>query len=482
VAGSTYSFGAGNFDFWVLKLNADGTVAWQKTYGGASADWGNYIQQTADGGYIVAGYTDSFGAGASDLWILKLNADGTIAWQKTYGGTGADSANAVQQTADGGYIVAGYTNSFGEGRGDFWILKLNADGTIAWQKTYGTAGYEFGFSIQQTSDGGYIVAGNTDSSVTGNYDFWILKLNVDGTAAWQKTYGGTGADSANAVQQTADGGYIITGYTYSFGAGGGDFWILKLNADGTVAWQKAYGGTDNEEAYSIRQTTDSGYIVAGYTDSFDAGGGDFWVMKLDSNGNITGCSAEGTSNAVVNDTGAAGVNSGAASPDTIVAPTDTNAIPADTSFAPTQVCSYTPPQYTLTITKAGTGTGTVTATGINCGADCSEAYTNGTAVTLTATADSGSTFAGWSGDADCSDGSVTMDANKNCTATFNTTSGSGGGDAGGSGGGGGGGGCGGFIQDSGSKNKDNNSLLVSFMLMLMLTLAGIALARRVMRT
>ncbi|MCX5859468.1 MAG: hypothetical protein NT056_06175 [Proteobacteria bacterium] len=286
IASNTNSFGAGGVDLWVLKSNSDGTVAWQKAYGGTSDDYANSIQQTSDGGYILAGFPKSFGAGNGDFWVLKLNSDESVAWQKSYGEVGAEEPRSIQQTSDGGYIVAGQTSSFGAGDFDLWVLKLNSDGTVAWQKTYGGTSHDYAFSIQQTSDGDYIVAGATVSFSAGLTDFWILKLNSDGTVAWQKTYGGTGDDWAYSIQLTLDGGYIVVGYTSSFGAGGYDFWILKLNSDGTVAWQKTYGGTDDDFSVSTHQTSDGGYIVAGQTSSFGAGGNDLWVLKLNSYGTV----------------------------------------------------------------------------------------------------------------------------------------------------------------------------------------------------
>jgi uncharacterized delta-60 repeat protein len=257
---------------------------WANTYGGTNYDYANSIQQTSDGGYIVAGETYSFGAVNSDAWVLKLKPDGTVDWQKTYGGTNYDSAYSIQQTSDGGYIVAGYTESFGAGNVDAWVLKLKPDGTVDWQKTYGGADDDSANSIQQTSDGGYIVAGET-SFGAGYGDAWVLKLKPDGTVDWQKTYGGAADDYANSIQQTSDGGYIVAGATISFGAGNDDAWVLKLKPDGTVDWQKTYGGTNDDFASSIQQTSDGGYIVAGETYSFGAGNDDAWVLKLKSDRN-----------------------------------------------------------------------------------------------------------------------------------------------------------------------------------------------------
>jgi len=285
VAGYTNSFGSDLQDVYILKLNSDGSLAWQKTLGGSKDDCAYSIQQTTDGGYIVAGYTNSFGSGGYDVYILKLNSNGTLVWQKTFGGGLDDKAYSIQKTTDGGYIVAGYTNSFGSGGYDVYVLKINSDGSLAWQKTFGGTDRDEAHSIQQTTDGGYIVAGYTDSFGAGGYDVYVLKLNSDGSLAWQKTYGGNGYDKAYSIQQTTDGGFIVAGYTESFGAGG-DVYILKLNSGGSLAWQKTFGGWSWDNAYSIQQTTDGGFIVAGYAYSFGAGENDIYVLKLDSDGSL----------------------------------------------------------------------------------------------------------------------------------------------------------------------------------------------------
>ncbi|OHB90345.1 MAG: hypothetical protein A3D89_04325 [Planctomycetes bacterium RIFCSPHIGHO2_02_FULL_52_58] len=294
VAGYTESFstierhGQKDRDIWVLKLRADGAVEWQKTYGGDNADEAHSIQQTSDGGYIVAGWTLSFDK-RGVCWVLKLNSVGNVEWQKLYGGDGGERADSIQQTSDGGYVVAGKTRSFGAGKVDFWVLKLRPDGTVDWEKTYGGEDWDDARSIQQTRDGGYVVAGSTSSFVTRGEetpDMWVLKLRSDGVIEWQKTYGGDNWDSVNSIQQTLDGGYIIAGETRSFGNENGDFWVLKLRTDGTVEWQKTYGGDRGDRAYSVQQATDGGYIVGGDTGSFGAGGGDFWVLKLRPDGSV----------------------------------------------------------------------------------------------------------------------------------------------------------------------------------------------------
>ncbi|MFC1955746.1 hypothetical protein ACFLWZ_04360 [Chloroflexota bacterium] len=286
VAGSTNSFGAGVSDYWVLKLASNGNVQWQKTYGGRSGDSAHTIQQTVDEGYIMAGFTTSFGAGKSDYWVLKLSPNGSVDWQKTYGGSGWDYAYSIQQTTDGGYIVAGSTGSFGAGKSDYWILKLASNGNAQWQKTYGGSGEDSAYYIQQTTEGGYIVAGSTGSFGAGSSDYWVLKLDSNGDAEWQKTYGGSYLENARCIEQTTGGGYIVAGSTDSFGAGGSDFWVLRLTSNGNIQWQKTYGDINHDYAYSTQQATDGGYIVAGYTKSFGAGNNDYWVLKLASNGNV----------------------------------------------------------------------------------------------------------------------------------------------------------------------------------------------------
>jgi len=305
VAGYQGGSGPGLHDYWILKLDSFGNVTWQKTYGGLIVDIAYSIQQTSDGGYIVAGVSASLTYFSQEFWILKLDSFGDITWQKTYGGSLSEYsyADSIHQTGDGGYIVAGSTDSFGAGNYDFWVLKLDSSGNVIWQKTYGGSSYDFGESIQQTSDGGYIVAGSTDSFGAGNYDFWVLKLDSSGNAIWQKTYGGWKADWARSIKQTSDGGFIVAGYTGSFGGGNNDYWILKLDSSGGAIWQKTYGGSNNDDAYSIQQTSDGGYIVAGATNSFGIGNFDLWILKINADGTMS------TSCTFINDIGVNAVNS-----------------------------------------------------------------------------------------------------------------------------------------------------------------------------
>jgi uncharacterized delta-60 repeat protein len=286
VAGYTRSFGAGGSDVYVIKVDENGNKMWEKTFGGSGDDGAYSIQQTNDGGYIVAGVTDSFGAGGSDVYVIRLDENGNKLWEKTYGGSGNDGAYSIQQTSDGGYIVAGGTNSFGAGEIDFYIIKLDKDGNKVWEKTYGGNDYDDAYSIQQTTDGGYIVAGWTNSFGAGNWDIYVIKLDENGNKVWEKTYGGGGDDLAYSIQQTTDGGYIIAGGTNSFGAGDCDVYVLKLDEDGNMIWEDTFGGSNDDLANSIQQTKDGGYIVAGEKKSFGAGDRDVYIIKLDENGNM----------------------------------------------------------------------------------------------------------------------------------------------------------------------------------------------------
>ncbi|MCJ7581540.1 MAG: hypothetical protein MUP98_13520 [Candidatus Aminicenantes bacterium] len=287
VAGYTESFSVGvsESDVWILKLSASGEIEWEMVYGGNEYDKAYSIEQTLDGGYIVAGETQSFGAGGGDFWILKLSFLGDIEWQKTYGGDNMEMAASVQQTLDGGYIVAGETQSFGAEGNVFWILKLSSIGDIEWQKTFGQSGFfDEEVSIQQTSDGGYIVAG--DYLFSGE-EIIVIKLSPQGEIEWQKAYGGSGWDSFHSMGLTVDGGYIVAGRTESFGQGGrASIWIFKLSHSGEIDWQKTYGGADNFSAYSIEQTLDGGYIVAGDNRLFGANPSNLWIIKLWNNGDV----------------------------------------------------------------------------------------------------------------------------------------------------------------------------------------------------
>jgi len=284
VAGVTESFGAGNFDFYLVKTDANGDSLWTRTYGGSGCDQGYSVQQTTDGGYVIAGETRSFGPERYNFYLVKTDANGDTLWTRTYGGRGSEYGYSVQQTTDGGYVIAGKTSSFGAGDYDFYLVKTDAKGDTLWTRTYGGHSSDYGYSVQQTTDGGYILAGETMSFGAGGDDVWLVKTDANGDTLWTRTYGSTDNDYGKSVQQTTDGGYIVAGYTYFFGAPYWDFYLIKTDANGDTLWTRTYGGTEPDHAYSVQQTTDGGYILAGATQSFGAGWFDVYLVKTDANG------------------------------------------------------------------------------------------------------------------------------------------------------------------------------------------------------
>lgn len=358
VAGSSFSYDGDvtghhgdhiSNDLWIIKISASGDLQWQKSLGGTGYDVAYAVQSTSDGGYIVAGTADSqdgditHNHGNTDYWVVKLSSSGEMEWQKTYGGTATDWPYSIIQTNDGGYIVGGYstsTNGDVIGNNDgliySWILKLDTIGNIQWQKLLNTPGSVS--SIKQTSDNGYIIAGygyiatKLDSSgniqwyiyemgirmedveITsdggylfvgdcigglGDVDYWIIKTDASGNIQWQKIFGGLYMDKAYSVKQRPDGSYIVAGesrsndgdLTHNYGIE--DYWILKLNPQGEILWQKSVGGSSSERQHSLQLTEDGGYIISGSSSSNDGdisgnhGYFDFWVVKLHPDGMAT---------------------------------------------------------------------------------------------------------------------------------------------------------------------------------------------------
>lgn len=306
------SFNHGDRDWWVVKISGDGDILWERSYGGSYTEYAYSIQQTFDSGFIICGYAGSNDGdimgyhGYKDYWIVKTDSIGEIEWQSCLGGTDYEYAYSITQTIDGGYFVCG--NSLSDDgdvigidpidNGNIWILKLSETGEIVWQKNFGGTLADYAYSIKSTPDGGSIIAGTTFSingDVVGNHgssDMWIIKLNSTGSVLWKKCFGGNGFDGANEIELTSDGGYIIAGYTFSIDGditeyfGNYDYWIVKIDADGNLLWQKSLGANLSEKCYSIKETIDGGFIVAGETTSNygevigNHGENDYWIVKM----------------------------------------------------------------------------------------------------------------------------------------------------------------------------------------------------------
>jgi hypothetical protein len=329
--------GSGLSEVFVLKLSPNGDIEWGGAYGGIYGEAGCSIQQTSDGGYIVAGVSTSFAGYTPEgdfdwnVWLLKLSPSGDIEWQRAYGGNDFESdwcwkrqQPTVQQTSDGGYVLATDTESFGAGDADIWVLKLFSNGDIEWQRTYGGESWETlgrGTTIHETEDRGYIIAGNTWSFGSEFSDVWVLKLSSSGDIEWQRTYGGeSGGEIPQCIQLTSDGGYIIVGGTTSFGVGDVDFFLLKLSPSGDIEWQRTVGRNGFDDARDVQQTSDEGYVVAGVTSPGTGAWNEYFnflIVKISSNGEI-GADAE-----------FAGISDFTVA-DTYVLPSDTSIIPADT--------------------------------------------------------------------------------------------------------------------------------------------------------
>ena len=303
----------------------DPAIMWQNTIGGSKGDSFKAFEATADGGTILAGLSFSNisgdktenSNGRADLWIVKTDNTGNIEWQNTIGGSESDYAHSIKQTSDGGYIVGGTSDSNisgdktenSKGLMDYWILKLNSLGDILWQKTYGGAQNDIYPKIVETTEGGYFVGGYSRSGVggdktepsNGSSDFWVLKLDNSGTIVWQKTIGGSRSDDLNAVLQTPDGGYMLGGTSNSNASGDKsenskgeeDYWIVKLDSSGNVEWDKTIGGDDWDNLWSIITTSDGNYLLTGWSSSHSGditqpvyGIISYWILKIDANGNI----------------------------------------------------------------------------------------------------------------------------------------------------------------------------------------------------
>ncbi len=281
ILGATFSYGAGGYDVYLLKLDSLGDTLWSKTFGGSEADYGYDIQETVDGGLILVGATQSQGAGGKDVYLAKTDSVGTMLWTRTFGGASDDDGRSVRQTDDGGYVVAGTTQSYGPGLTDLYLIKTNANGDTLWTRAYGSVSGETGSAVRITPDGGYIAVGTTGGFGSGYSSLYAVRTDADGDSVWADAFGGDKADMGYSVAIVPDSGFVFVGATASFGAGYSDMYIVKTTHDGTFQWDRSFGGSGEERGYSIQACPDSGYIVAGFTQSFGAGQHDMFVVRTD---------------------------------------------------------------------------------------------------------------------------------------------------------------------------------------------------------
>jgi hypothetical protein len=286
MTGVTTSYGAGGQDFYLVKIDTDGNLSWSRTYGGINSDAAFFVQQTGDGGYIMAGTSYSFGAGACDILLVRTDASGNLLWSKSFGGASEDYCRSAQITSDGGFVILSASRSFGAGDYDAYLIRTDGSGNILWNKTYGSIGFDDAQYVQQTSDGGYIIAATSEKFGAGEQDVYLIRTDGNGNVLWSKTIGGTGIDIPYYIGQTDDGGYIVSGATMSYGAGDFDVYFIRIDGSGNVLWNKSYGGTGRESAHSVHQTCEGGYFLAGLTSSFGAGWYDHYYIRTDGSGNF----------------------------------------------------------------------------------------------------------------------------------------------------------------------------------------------------
>ena len=303
ITGYTKSRGAGESDAWLLKTNSEGDTLWTRTYGGDSWDWGTDVLPTEDGGYLLVVRCYSFGHGHYDAWIIKTDAGGDTLWTKFWGEEPNEWLSSVQQTGDGGFIFTGHTYSFGAHSQDVWLVKSDSAGEIQWMQTYGGAEDDNASFVQQTTDGGFIIAGRTYSFSKGGSDLWLVRTDDKGDSIWSRSFGGIEFDYSAVVRQAADDGFILVGSTSSFGAGDADIWMIRTDSLGDTLWTRTYGGADIDRPYSLIRLSDGNYLIGGFTKSTKTGSQDGWLILTDVNGDpITTQTFGGEGNDMIIDT------------------------------------------------------------------------------------------------------------------------------------------------------------------------------------
>jgi hypothetical protein len=274
-------------DLWVAKLDGEGNVQWQEIIGGEYSDTGAAVAACEDGDAIVAGWTDRDGTGVTDGWVLRLEEDGGVRWQKILGGERIDTLRGAPACRDDGIVLVGETSSASSGSQDVWIVKLDSGGNVIWQEAVGGGGSDWVTSAADTGDGGCVAAGGTESFGAGSMDVWILRIDADGNILWQKSYGGEANDYAYAVFDAGDG-FVVAGETFSFGVDFSDMLAIKVDMDGRLQWQRTINGYAHDGAGAVTGSDDGGILIAGYSSGDYALPYDLMIVKLDGGGGFSG--------------------------------------------------------------------------------------------------------------------------------------------------------------------------------------------------
>lgn len=279
IVGDTTTWGEKG-EIYPVMADSNGNYKWSGSYGGSGVDRGRSVTPTKDGGYVLAGDTTSSGNGGSDVYIVKVDSDGKLKGSSAIGGTGNEHGYSATQTSDSGYIVVGDTTTYGNGSTDIYLVKTDKDCNPQWKKTFGGPESEHGYSVAQTTDGGYIIAGDTSSYGNGSYDVYLVKTGSDGSPQWAKTFGGEGNDHGKSVLQTSDGNFLVVGDTASYTNGGSDVYVLKVDQKGNLLWSVNYGGSGDEHGNAVIKSSDGSYVIAGDTTTFTNGGSDYYLLKV----------------------------------------------------------------------------------------------------------------------------------------------------------------------------------------------------------
>ncbi len=281
LSGVTNSFGSGGGDFWLVRTSSEGDSLWSRTFGGQSGDFCTEIIQTTDGGFALAGYTASFGAGSYDFWLIRTDANGDSLWSHTYGGEDQEKCNSLIQTTDGGFALAGSTGTNLHGNVAFYLIRTDENGDSLWSRTYDIGLDDECESLIQTADGGFALAGFTLHG--SGYDNRLIRTDENGEVLWSRSYGGELDDECYSLVQSVDGGFVMAGASNSFGSGNFDVWLVRTNSDGDSLWSRTFGGVHSDYCTSLIQIADGSFALAGITDSFGAGGDNFWLVRAKSN-------------------------------------------------------------------------------------------------------------------------------------------------------------------------------------------------------